>query len=754
MFKERFFLPSGATAGSSRHPFPVMSALVLVAGLVLAACGGGGGDSEDDGDGDGSGGTAVASISITPAEVLLALGTERAVTAIALDADGNVLSQTLEWESSDTSVAITDAGGTRVTGIAVGTATLTASSGSVSATVDVIVVQPGAGMVEAGVTYSCGLTTLGEAWCWGANESAQLGVEIVQEAHGDPQRVQGGLLFKDIAAGNRKTCGLTMEGEAWCWGMTHGGMLGDGGATDENYAATPVRVDTRERFVSIDSHIEQTCGLTAVGTVYCWPYMPEEIWQSDSLDLQVPRSPSLHAAGHVFTQLAVGHRHVCGLTETGAAYCWGSNFDGALGNGSTSPMSSATPLPVAGGHTFKAISAGTMHACALDLDDKAWCWGSNGTGQLGINRPDIDYSATPVAVVNDHSFAKISAGSSTAALDETGNVYWWGAAGWTDCTLTDIMNGGSCTTIERRRDAPQLMNDGSDQYADVSSGMGHTLALTEQGTLAGMHGNTYLQLGNGSTSPFAESLYSGTLTYEVDLSGQVVVEPGTVVSIPVTVRRLGGFTINGPGFNETITLSALNLPAGVSASFSPATLSGGETQSMLTLTAGDDAVAGSTTINVQAAAADSSTRSASFRFAVSLPSTDGEVDLVCETASTPLPYGFHCMNSQGVYAPGKWNIPEMFGTYVDSEIGMCIEWAKYGSATARFRAPEIGGGSTTVQEGQWGVIVRRSGIPEGTDTQWYVYTAPADAQTQLLGYDAATGEIMGWNFVKSSSCPW
>ena len=61
------------------------------------------------------------------------------------------------------------------------------------------------------------------------------------------------------------------------------------------------------------------------------------------------------------------------------------------------------------------------------------------------------------------------------------------------------------------------------------------------------------------------------------------------------------------------------------------------------------------------------------------------------------------------------------------------------------------GGSWSAEK-EWGVIVKKSGVPEGTATQWYIFTAAADAQTQLLGYDSSAKAIVGWHFVKKA-CP-
>src|SRR2546430_14919241 len=64
-----------------------------------------------------------------------------------------------------------------------------------------------------------------------------------------------------------------------------------------------------------------------------------------------------------FASVSAGSDHTCGLTASGTAYCWGSDANGALGDGTT--MSSGTPVPVAGALTLTALSVGAEHTCGL-----------------------------------------------------------------------------------------------------------------------------------------------------------------------------------------------------------------------------------------------------------------------------------------------------------------------------------------------------------------------------------------------------
>jgi len=219
-------------------------------------------------------------------------------------------------------------------------------------------------MINLAGQMACGISTQDDAYCWGAGPLGN-GVETKSPL---PLLVAGGLDWSTIAAG-AATCGVTFDSRAYCWGQNSAGQLGVpiGSVTCGNggqCSSTPVAVDGNLTFSSIASSGEMTCGLTMDGSAYCWGAQAGAGRTTTS-------QPTLIAGGYHFTSLGM-RDGACGLIENGDAYCWGILNE--LTVDGQSIAFSETPLRSQPSFALKQLVVSRRPQCGIDLSDKLYCW--------------------------------------------------------------------------------------------------------------------------------------------------------------------------------------------------------------------------------------------------------------------------------------------------------------------------------------------------------------------------------------------
>ncbi|HKT08521.1 MAG TPA: hypothetical protein VJR24_11540 [Gemmatimonadaceae bacterium] len=294
-------------------------------------------------------------------------------------------------------------------------------------------------VVSAGDSSACGVASDGRAYCWGSNNEGQLGNGEVS-AGAPPHLVTSALKFSTVSVGGFHACGLTTDGTAYCWGQDKFGELGDG-RVENSTTPIPVIVDqvagTPVSFAVISADSTHSCGVATTGATYCWGLNSRgqlgstaatescaggQVCSTAPLLVNAP-------AGVQFASVSAGADHTCALATTGAAYCWGANDLGQLGNGTTG-VGGATPVLVAGGLTFSQITSGSRFTCAVTQSGAAYCWGDNTNLTLGIGpfSGSGSFAPSPVLVLGGLSFARLSAGNShVCGITFAGAAYCWGS---------------------------------------------------------------------------------------------------------------------------------------------------------------------------------------------------------------------------------------------------------------------------------------------------------------------------------------
>lgn len=316
-------------------------------------------------------------------------------------------------------------------------------------------------------------------WCWGQNVMGQNERAPVKMANLDKDVVQ----YSSFAS---HACALKKDGKVLCWGNGSNGHLGDDEGVDR-YTPDPAfpvifSGHPTATVLSIDVGYEDSCALTNEG-LFCWGRsfggvaikMPDfdfpikkfelgmdwfsicvllenddlRCWSSkwnDTLGAQDPAFPAVYPDPIVrasasnrlgipttgINSLAVNdHGDFC-VSANGHAWCWGENWNGAVGSGAEPDVPVAAPSSVLDefGNRLNGVKQlfGQDHVnCALMEDETVRCWGRNQGGELGYDPALIPSSNVALPVPNVSGIRVMGSSENSNICAATADkVYCWG----------------------------------------------------------------------------------------------------------------------------------------------------------------------------------------------------------------------------------------------------------------------------------------------------------------------------------------
>jgi alpha-tubulin suppressor-like RCC1 family protein len=288
------------------------------------------------------------------------------------------------------------------------------------------------------------------------------------------------LSFTTISTGREFGCGIATDQNLYCWGSDASGQIGNG---LDGAGATPSLATVKtHRFTTVSAGAEHACALNLTGTAYCWG---NDSHGQLGDNLLVNSSTPIPVADTTlsFRTISAGGMHTCALTQTGAAYCWGEGSQGQLGNGTGA--SSLVPSAVVGGLTFTSISAGAQHTCGIDTTANLYCWGDNDSAQLGTGLVS-DFISVPTVVSGGGGYAAISAGTTHNCAIAGGAVRCWGFSG----------SGEVGDGVETQHAVTAPVNVAGLTASLISVGSRHSCAITTAGVAMCWGSNRFGTLGN------------------------------------------------------------------------------------------------------------------------------------------------------------------------------------------------------------------------------------------------------------------
>lgn len=262
--------------------------------------------------------------------------------------------------------------------------------------------------ISNGDYNTCTIASDDQAYCWGSNGNYQLGnnsgvasrVPVAVSTAG----VLNGKTVKSISTGYAHSCVVASDNLAYCWGYNSYGGLGDNSTTAR---MVPVAVNTAgvlngKTILSVSTSSDYTCAIASDNLPYCWGDNSfGQLGNNSTTESHIPVAVTTGAlSGKTVKAISAGFQHTCVIASDDQVYCWGYNSSGQLGVNSTTNSLVPVAVNTAGvlnGKTVVSISTGYDYTCAIASDNKPYCWGENGNGQLGIN--STTRSLVPAAVL-------------------------------------------------------------------------------------------------------------------------------------------------------------------------------------------------------------------------------------------------------------------------------------------------------------------------------------------------------------------
>jgi alpha-tubulin suppressor-like RCC1 family protein len=245
-------------------------------------------------------------------------------------------------------------------------------------------------------------------------------------AGGDVSPMDTGQVWQTAASGALHTCGVRLDHSLWCWGYNDEGQLGLGDLVTRR---TPTQVGSDADWLTVATGYFHTCGIRVDHTLWCWGYNEYSQLGLGDESGRLVLTPTQVGSATEWAGVSPGNWHTCAVKTDHTLWCWGANGSGELGigwDGGEHP-----PTRVGSDADWADVEAGSFYTCGLKLDASLWCWGGNPHGELGMGDTWNGYR-TPTRVASPSTWTAVRVSTDwwplnhTCGLRSDGTMWCWG----------------------------------------------------------------------------------------------------------------------------------------------------------------------------------------------------------------------------------------------------------------------------------------------------------------------------------------
>jgi len=355
--------------------------------------------------------------------------------------------------------------------------------------------------VSSGVDHTIAIKSNGTMWGWGFNTYQQIGIDSMLELIDTPTQIGTDTNWSSVSSGDKFSVAIKSNGTLWAWGINTYGQLGDGTTDQHN---TPVQIGTDTNWVSVACGQYHTVAIKSNGTIWAWGSNSNgQLGDGTTTDHY---SPAQIGSATNWSSVSCGNFHTMAIKTTGTLWGFGSGGNGVMGDGTI--VDKLTPTQIGSGTNWSYISAGFSVTAAIKSDGTLWTTGYNSSGQLGIGNKTTITTFTQVGTDTNWSKVYSFGGANMIGIKTNGEMWGWG-----------INGSGSvgCGAVPSQNTNSKLVEiHPNEQFIKIVRGNFFSIGLKSNGTLWSWGDNTSGQLGLGTSAVGIERAYFSQIGTDTD----------------------------------------------------------------------------------------------------------------------------------------------------------------------------------------------------------------------------------------------